>query len=71
MRFCSDRCDEYPCKKLKSLDKRYRTKYGMSMIENLERIKDYGVRKFITSEKKRWTKGTMVFCVHKKRYFET
>ena len=32
--FCYE-CAEYPCRRLKALDKRYRTKYGMSMIENL------------------------------------
>ncbi|PIP06949.1 MAG: GNAT family N-acetyltransferase, partial [Syntrophobacteraceae bacterium CG23_combo_of_CG06-09_8_20_14_all_50_8] len=29
-------CDTFPCAKLKHLDNRYRTKYGMSMIDNLE-----------------------------------
>jgi hypothetical protein len=48
-------CEEYPCARLKHLDKRYRTKYGMSMIENLENIKKNGIRKFIRNEAKRWT----------------
>ncbi len=43
--FCFE-CDEYPCKNLKHLDKRYRTKYNMSMIENLENIKKFGVIHF-------------------------
>lgn len=37
-------CEKYPCTRLKNLDKRYRTKYGMSMIENLNSIKQFGVR---------------------------
>lgn len=37
-KFCYD-CIEYPCTRLKLLDKRYRTKYRMSMIENLDNIK--------------------------------
>ena len=39
VRFCF-LCEQYPCKRLKGLDKRYRTKYHMSMIENLNYIKE-------------------------------
>ena len=52
--FCYE-CDEFPCKSLKALDKRYRTKYGMSMIENLDRIKEIGVDQFAVDEWSRWT----------------
>ena len=31
-------CEKYPCRRLKNLDKRYRLKYGMSMIGNLNFI---------------------------------
>ena len=34
VRFCYE-CERFPCERLKRLDKRYSTKYGMSMIENL------------------------------------
>ena len=51
--YCFD-CDTYPCKRLKNLDKRYRTKYGMSMIENLESIRKSGIRRFVRDEKERW-----------------
>ncbi len=47
-------CREYPCKRLKQLDKRYRTNYAMSMIENLESIKEIGLRAFIEKENERW-----------------
>lgn len=70
MKFCSDKCEKYPCKRLKDLDKRYRTKYGMSMIENLEFIKRSGIREFIQHEKRRWIKNRKVLCVHNKYYFE-
>ena len=60
-------CDEYPCENLKHLDKRYRTKYRMSMIENLGNIRDSGIRAFVRNEDSRWAcfhcGGTM--CVHK------
>lgn len=53
-RFCFE-CDQFPCQKLKSLDKRYRTKYHMSMIENLESIKKNGIEKFLQDQKSKWT----------------
>ena len=59
-------CDEFPCDRLQHLDKRYRTKYGMSMIENLQNIKHLGIRKFVANETVRWAclecGGTV--CVH-------
>lgn len=61
------RCDNFPCSNLKHLDKRYRTKYGMSMIDNLNNIKTLGVRRFIRNEIERWSCpecGGMI-CVHK------
>jgi len=51
-KFCF-RCPRYPCQRLKRLDKRYRTRYGMSMIENLNFIRENGIRKFLDLEKKR------------------
>ncbi len=45
--FCFD-CEQYPCTRLKRLDKRYRTNYGMSMIENLDYIQKYGLEKIKT-----------------------
>jgi hypothetical protein len=48
-------CKEFPCKRIKQMDKRYSTKYGMSVIENLEYIKEKGIRKFVQNERHRWT----------------
>lgn len=53
VRFCFD-CEAYPCKMLKSLDKRYRTKYHMSMLENLNYIKVNGVEGFLEQEEVKW-----------------
>lgn len=53
-KFCSDKCEQFPCQRMKSLDKRYRTKYEMSMLENLEYIKKKGIRKFVRKEENRW-----------------
>jgi hypothetical protein len=65
-KFCYD-CDSFPCARLKHLDLRYRTKYGMSMTENLENIEKYGVRNFVTMEKEKWTcpECGAVLCVHR------
>jgi len=59
-------CENFPCAGMMHLDKRYRTKYGMSMIENLENIKRSGIRNFIKQEKKRWacSKCGGIICVH-------
>ncbi len=66
-KFCSEKCEKFPCARLKSLDKRYRTKYNMSMLENLKNIEELGIRKFVKNEKVRWTcsecGGTI--CVHR------
>ena len=60
-------CDTFPCKRLKQLDKRYREKYGMSMIENLENIKKNGIQNFVKKERKRWACPDCngVICVHR------
>jgi hypothetical protein len=53
-RYCFD-CANYPCRRLSQLDKRYRTKYRMSMLQNLAAIQKHGIRAFVRSERERWT----------------
>jgi hypothetical protein len=53
VQYCYE-CGNFPCRRLKGLDKRYRTKYHMSMIENLENIKKDGIEKFLASQSKKW-----------------
>ncbi len=64
--FCYE-CPRFPCRRLKELDKRYRTKYAMSMLENLEAIRTLGLLGFVGKEKERWRcpdcGGTI--CVHR------
>jgi hypothetical protein len=64
-KFCVT-CKMFPCKLINQIDKRYRTKYNMSMIENLENIKLYGVETFIKHENIRWTCSNCgsTICVH-------
>lgn len=54
-KYCSERCEKYPCRRLKDLDKRYRSKYHMSMLENLEYVEEKGIRAFVRNERVRWT----------------
>lgn len=65
-KYCFD-CKKYPCQRLKQLDKRYKTKYGMSMIENLNIIKERGIRQFIKLEKQRRAcpKCGNFICIHR------
>jgi hypothetical protein len=53
VRFCYQ-CVDFPCGRLKTLDKRYRTRYHMSMIENLEFIKTNGIGAFLEKEAAKW-----------------
>jgi hypothetical protein len=66
-KFCSNKCENFPCKRLRNLDKRYRTKYKMSMVKNLEFIMDKGIKKFLIEQDKKWScpKCGKKICVHK------
>ena len=47
-------CHDFPCKRLSYIDQRYKTLYRMSMIENLEFIRDNGIDKFLLKEQEKW-----------------
>ena len=66
VRYCLN-CEGFPCARLARLDLRYKTKYGMSMIDNLENIQKFGIRRFIRNEKERWAcpQCGEIICVHK------
>ena len=51
--FCYE-CEEFPCENLKHIDKRYRTLFRMSLIDNLKFIKEYGLAEFLERQKKKW-----------------
>ncbi len=65
VQFCYE-CPEFPCSHLKTIDKRYRERYRMSMVENLRFVKEHGVGAFLESETEKWRcpdcGGTI--CVH-------
>ena len=50
--FCFD-CIKYPCKRLRQLDNRYRTRYSTSFLENLTMIKEKGIDSFLAFETER------------------
>ncbi len=65
-RFCVD-CPDFPCPRLRRMDRRYQTRYGVSVIENLRRIRDLGLDRFVRSERRRWRCGGCgaLLSVHK------
>jgi len=65
VRFCYE-CDDFPCRRLEALDKRYRTKYHMSMIDNLGFIRAHGMKSFLEKEASKWRcpECAGVICCH-------
>ena len=59
-------CGDFPCEQLQKLDSKYRERYNMSMIENLENIRDYGMDKFLIQQEKKYQCQECggVICVH-------
>ena len=64
--FCD--CKDFPCERLAHLDKRYRTKYDMSEIDNLKEIKEKGIEKFLAHQKQKYISEKGVYCVHDKKW---
>ncbi len=60
-------CPKFPCRRVKQLDLRYRTKYRTSFIENLVMIRDQGMDAFLVFESRRRTCPVCgaVLCVHR------
>lgn len=52
--FCFQ-CDAFPCALVKHIDKRYRMRYQISLIENGIRAKTAGVKQHLREEKEKWT----------------
>ena len=70
VRFCSE-CGDFPCEHLMKLDKKYRERYNMSMIENLNFIKNNGMKKFLKqqAEKYKCPECGEAICVHNERCY--
>jgi hypothetical protein len=67
---CSQ-CTTIPCPKLAHLDKRYRERYDMSMVENLKELKDRGMDEFLKSQAAKYLCPSCggVVCVHDKKCY--
>lgn len=63
--FCSE-CQSFPCPLVKRIDKRYRARYQVSLIDNAIRIKSVGVEQYLLEEKQKWTCTGCggVICLH-------
>jgi hypothetical protein len=62
--FCFE-CTSFPCDHLITIDSRYKARYRMSMIENLNFIKTEGMEKFLEKQDKLWKCqdcGALICC---------
>ena len=51
--FCSQ-CASFPCKTIKQLDKSYRQRYQVSLIDNALRLQALGTDSFLFEERAKW-----------------
>ena len=49
LKYCYE-CKDFPCVQLEKLDKKYRKRFDMSMIDNLKYIKENGMDKFLKKQ---------------------
>ncbi len=70
-RFCFE-CDQYPCKEINRMDRRYRESYGISTKENLEYIKRKGLREFVAQQynQHKCLKCGELVSIHNKKCFK-
>ena len=47
-------CPEYPCRRLKYLEKSYRSRYGASLMENSAAVKERGLEGFMACQRQRY-----------------
>lgn len=48
-------CPVYPCARLRYLEKSYRTRYDVSLLENSAFVKEHGLEAFMQRQKERYT----------------
>jgi hypothetical protein len=54
LRFCYE-CQDMPCRELTKIDELYRSRYGMSMVENQKMIKEKGMGEFLRSQAEKYS----------------
>ncbi len=71
IQFCFE-CADFPCHRLKTLDKRYRTRYNYSPVENLREIQSHGIEQFLQNQggKYRCLKCGGVVSVHDEKCYD-
>lgn len=47
-------CEEYPCSRMKYMEKTYTAKYRISLYENGRFVQEYGLEAFMEREKRKW-----------------
>ncbi len=53
-KFCYE-CKEFPCIRIRKIDKRYQVKYRTSLIQNLKTLSITNVDTYILNESAKWT----------------
>lgn len=51
--YCHE-CKDYPCKRIKYLEKSYNTRYGASLADNSMFVREHGLEVFMEREKNRF-----------------
>ena len=69
--FCFE-CEQYPCPGIERMDKRYRENYGMSVIANLDQIREVGLDTFLEDQYNQHRCPTCggLISVHNRRCFK-
>jgi hypothetical protein len=69
--FCY-KCDQYPCKQLNRMDRRYKANYLMSTKDNLDYIKNFGIGSFVKEQyrKYRCSRCGGVISIHNRKCFQ-
>ncbi len=61
-------CEKYPCRRIRQLDTRYRNRYGLSNMENMQMIMRDGINRFLDFEKEKWSCRSCgaILCMHRR-----
>lgn len=54
LEYCYE-CENFPCQNLQKIDRLYQERYSVNMIENLKRIEEFSVEKWLKEQEKLYT----------------
>ena len=71
VRYCYE-CVDFPCEHIRKISAKYEKRWGVSFIQNLEYIREYGELKFLAREKRKWkcTKCGGTISIHNNRCYD-